>query len=145
MLSMAYDFSRHESNPWQKFTLREEKIHQAEDKSRLFPSHQIPSADVIEGFLRHQRDELDILIPRRYQALRNYLSHAIRNPSNVVENDIAQSSSNRDIVLLDDRQNHVRCVDACRQWHGQRYKGCNIFSDNLSIPAMFSRLKEEVS
>ncbi|KAF2189607.1 hypothetical protein K469DRAFT_683025 [Zopfia rhizophila CBS 207.26] len=128
-----------------KFTERDEKKHQMEDKSRLSP-HNFNSSEVIERFLTHESDELDFAIPRRHQSLKDYLFRAVGDSSGSIlhsrcpEADIIGSSCSRDIALLDDRQNHLTCLDTCERRYGSNYQGCNIFSGNITIPELYRRL-----
>jgi hypothetical protein len=163
---MAFEFAHPQNgptqlhNPWEKFTRRNEKMHVAEDGSRLIGEDhsRLPTASttnvdvidstasmtVIEQFMTHRTGPLEISIPQRRQLLRDYLeaaaADAASHPNRFVENDIGHFSKTWDIALLDDRQNHQNCA---RPYKNPCSK-CQILSKSLSIPELFLRLKENV-
>lgn len=146
-MAFELDSSPHEPfrphNPWEKFTIRDEKKHYAEDQSRLCPLPQISALEAIEKFLGHGCTKLDEPILRKRQLVRDFLKEIISGPPNTstyVEASISSSSSATDIALLDDRQKHKHCAKLI----GQQCNECNIFSSNLTIPQLFRRLREEV-
>lgn len=128
-------------NPLKRFSEKNERLHVAED-NRLFPSHNISSIDVIEKFVTYRSDALEKSIPRRHQALKDYLTEATNRgdrPSTAsLEDDIVATSSNSDIALLDDRRKHPKC-------HGSTCTNCSIYSAKIRIPGLYTRLKEKVS
>ncbi|KAF2496106.1 hypothetical protein BU16DRAFT_526627 [Lophium mytilinum] len=130
-------------HPWQQYTTRNENLHRAED-SRLFPSQDVPSTSVIDEFIPHDSDELELSIPRRHQCMRDFLSEAVTSPSrsllpsHYIEHDIAISSKSRDIALVDDRCNNSRSSE---QWDGDKYKGHVVISEKQAIPQFYEYLK----
>lgn len=131
-------------NPWERFKTRNEQTHLAED-SRLVRAASTTSLEVIKNFITYGTHQFEEPIPQQRQLLRDYLCVAATNdpdPTNqFVETDIVKFSKTWDIALLDDRQNH----DGCARPYGNPCSRCHIFSENLSIPQLFLRLKENVS
>lgn len=148
---MAYELngSHHElyrpHNPWERFTQRHDENHLPEDRFRLVPPpHNVSTSAVIDALLTHdQVSSPDQPIPRRRQLLRDFLSEAVsgRGLNCHVDEDIVKSSSSRDIALLDDRQKHEGCAKPI----GKQCDDCQIYSNNVTIPNLYLRLKEEVS
>jgi hypothetical protein len=132
-------------SPWKKFTHRQEAKHRPEDDRRLCtPS--LTSAEVIERFLSFERDKihLDELVPRRRQILRDFLNEVILGAprgTGPYLHDVERYSSDDNIALVDDRQNHEGCGRLSRKICDD----CMIFSRSVGIPELCLRLQEMVS
>ena len=133
-------------NPWDKFKVRNDRYHLAEDTARLFPTTDPcpTSSEVIDRFLKQNSHRLDRLIPRRWQILKDFLDEVVRgSPSGTspYTDNIRSYRTNIDIVLLDDRRKHGGCgksvIGSCSE--------CHIWSRELKIPDLCERLLEEVS
>tara|TARA_R110002003_G_scaffold1577_2_gene23219 strand:- start:1285 stop:1731 length:447 start_codon:yes stop_codon:yes gene_type:complete len=138
-----YDLNR-PHNPWEHFTRRHEDKHYVEDASRLCPSLNVLTPNVVEAFLAHKRKLIENPIPRQRQVLRDFLK-GVEVPQatalpRYVEADIKANSTDNDIALLDDRQRHSGCAKSI----GKPCSDCRIFSTNLKIPELLKRLGEEV-
>jgi len=131
-------------NPWDEFKNRTEKNHRAEDASRLFsPSDPEPtSSKVVDVFLKQESTRLDELVPRRWQLLRDFLNEVARRSASSTDTySVDVDKYNTNSVPLDDRRKHDKCtkdsLGTCAE--------CHIFSKELNISALRSRLFEQVS
>jgi len=137
-------------NAWEKFTLRDEKKHRAEDELnfRLCNPQNQPTEDtatVIRLFLTHGSHRLHDPVPRQQQLLKDFLSAA--DPSfpalsaTTYLEDVQGCSKEDEIALLDDRNKHGDCA----RFIGQTCGACYNFSQNVTIPELCARLRDRVS
>jgi hypothetical protein len=165
--SSPYELGR-PHNPWEKFTRRDEKKrrleHMLQYRLGRLPFQVTPTplptnlptkttAEIIEQFLSYGSHRLDDPVPRQRQLLQDFLKAAIpmavsassspssSRPQGNYLDDIKLRSTDRDIALIDDRNNHKDCARKI----GMSCTGCYIFSENVSIPDLCIRLRGEVS
>ncbi|KAJ8114938.1 hypothetical protein OPT61_g3298 [Boeremia exigua] len=137
---LSLEFGR-PHDPWEKFTHRNERIHRAEDTSRLCIQN-ATSHDVINECLAHDNRRLYDPIPHKSQLLRDFLSEVLENKpvsSQPYEFDIERRCQSSYIVLVDDRQNHPDCEKKIRR----RCTACQIFSRYLTVPQLRDHLIKE--
>ncbi|OAL50526.1 hypothetical protein IQ07DRAFT_679915 [Pyrenochaeta sp. DS3sAY3a] len=129
------------SDPWQKFTIRWEPGHNAEDVRLCSPTQ--TTQEIIEAFLLHNDRRSNAQIPRRWQVLGEFLYPIVTlsqgDVTTYVE-DIERHRAANDVAILDDRQKHE-----CARDFGQHCEGCPTFSENLDVMALQRRLQEKRS
>jgi hypothetical protein len=151
-------------NPWEKFTRRDEKKHNAENDLAFRlgqPSYQLAptsppqplstrsTIEVIDLFLGFGSKSLDEPVPRQRQLLRDFLlasdpplpSLSPSTPTTTYIDDVELRSSVGDIVLTDDRNYHEDCARKVKQ----TCSDCYIYSQKLTIPELCTHLQGEVS
>jgi hypothetical protein len=139
--SLRYDLSRLH-NPWEKFTQRDTKKHRAEDRSPLCPAT-ASNPNVIKLFLTHGSHALNDPVPCQRQLLRDFLTAAAPlapAPQATYLDAVHGLSTDADIALLDDRERHMGCAKIIDQPCGD----CRIFSQDLTVPQLCTRLRDEV-
>jgi hypothetical protein len=163
-MSHEHDLSRLH-NPWEKFTHRDEKKHNAENDltfrlgrppyQSVLPQTPQPlstntTTEVIELFLDYGSKSLDDPVPRQRQLLKDFLqasnsplpSLSSLTPTTTYIDDVNLRSSVGDIALIDDRNYHPYCARKIKQ---QTCSDCYIHSKKLAIPELCTHLQGEVS
>jgi hypothetical protein len=162
-MSHDHDLSRLH-NPWEKFTHRDEKKHNAENDLafrlgqplyRLVPTpppqplSTRSTREVIDVFLDFGSKRLDDPVPRQRQLLKDFLlasdpplpSLSSSRPATTYFDDVGLRSATGDIALIDDRNYHQYCARKVMQ----TCSDCYIYSQRLTIPELCNHLHGEVS
>jgi hypothetical protein len=149
-------------NPWEKFTHRDVKRHNAENEIAFrltcpplatlgAPLTILPfrtTGEVIDSFLNYRSQRLYDCVPRRRQLLKDFLGVVLSSlsasdhptASATYLDDVMKYSSTSDIALIDDWNSH----ESCARKIGKACPDCYNYSAKISMPALCNHLRREV-